>query len=61
LHNVENLEIDASSLYLLASPSTPEPARTEVLDLAAQGYVSRDRDFQASAAWPESFVPLFFP
>jgi N6-adenosine-specific RNA methylase IME4 len=32
-----NLEIDVSALYLLAAPSTPEPARAEVLDRAEAG------------------------
>jgi hypothetical protein len=39
---VKDLQIDVGSLYLLAAPSTPESARAEVLDLAAQGYVSRE-------------------
>jgi hypothetical protein len=35
LSDLESLQIDASSLYLLAAPSTPEAAREEVLERAA--------------------------
>jgi len=35
LGSLEGLTIDATSLYRLAAPSTPEPAREEILELAA--------------------------
>lgn len=31
MHNLCNLEIDVSALYLIAAPSTPEPVRAEVI------------------------------
>jgi hypothetical protein len=34
--DLDTLSIDASSLYLIAAPSTPEEARQEVLDKAAK-------------------------
>ena len=34
LGSFDGLSIDASSLYLIASPSTPEEARQEILDKA---------------------------
>ena len=39
LPNLGNFEIAASALYQLASPSTPEAARNEALELAASGEV----------------------
>jgi hypothetical protein len=33
-NNLLHLEIDASALYLIAAPSTPEPVRREVLERA---------------------------
>jgi len=35
--NLADLDIQDSALYLLAAPSTPEPARQEALDKAEQG------------------------
>jgi hypothetical protein len=38
--NLSDLEISVSGLYLLAAPSTPEPARAEVIAQAKKGKVS---------------------
>jgi hypothetical protein len=35
--HVRNLDLPMRSLYLLAAPSTPEPARTEVIQRAEAG------------------------
>ena len=35
--NLQHLEIDASALYLIAAPSTPEPVREEVIRRAENG------------------------
>ncbi len=35
--NLSDLQIDASALYLLAAPSTPEPVRQAVIERAQQG------------------------
>ena len=37
LLNFSNLEIDVSALYLITSPSTPEPVRREVIERAKAG------------------------
>ena len=39
MHNLCNLEIDVSALYLIAAPSTPEPVRVEVMRRAESGEV----------------------
>ena len=38
--NVTDLEIDQSALYVLAAPSTPEPAREKAIQAAQSGVVS---------------------
>jgi len=40
LRDLESLQIDASALYLLARPTTPQEVRAEALEMAATGGIS---------------------
>ena len=48
--NLEHLELPISGLYLLAAPSTPESARTEVIERAEAGERLKHAEVQAIVA-----------
>jgi hypothetical protein len=50
LGDLDNLTIDASSLYLIAAPSTPEEARQAVVGPAG-AKMARTKCFPARARW----------
>lgn len=64
--NLADLQIDVSALYLIAAPSTPDPARAEVMRRAESGEVvtragarALVKRFEESGELPEAHTSLY--
>jgi hypothetical protein len=55
--NFLDLDLPVSVLHLLAAPSTPEPVRTEILDLATAGEDVSVADVKAAIAGAKGDTP----